>query len=330
VIVQLLLFLLGLALLLAGAYLLVRGSSRLARTVGVSELAIGMTIVAFGTSAPELAVNVQSALSGKTEISFGNIVGSNVANIGLIIGACALLRPLTIESVLVRREIPMMILVTLAALVLAYDVLLREQIGAFDRSDGLMLLLLFGVFMFYTVAGVLRKEETDPLAEQAVQELTSGVRHRTVVNLALSGLGLIMLIVGAKLATSSAVSLASALGVPNTVVGLSLVAVGTSLPELVTSVVATWKGHTDLALGNIVGSNIFNLGFIQGLTALLKPVAVPAGGLTDLWVMMGFAVLLLPLAVTDRLRIVRWEGGILLIAYVAYMTIRFLDTPSIP
>ncbi|MBU1698524.1 MAG: calcium/sodium antiporter [Candidatus Eisenbacteria bacterium] len=327
-ILQFALFLFGLALLLAGAHMLVDGSSKLAGSLGVSRLFIGLTVVAFGTSAPELAVNIQAALSGKTDIGFGNIVGSNIGNIGLIIGVCALLRPLTIEGILVRREIPMMILVTLAGLVLGFDTLLRTGPGIYDRFDGLMLLLLFGIFMFYTVAGVLRKETIDPLLEQTTQKAASGIQRKLSANLALSGLGLIMLILGAHLSTGSAVHLSKSLGVPPAVVGLSLVALGTSLPELVTSVVATWKGHTDLAVGNIVGSNIFNLGFIQGLTALIKPVAVPKGGLADLWVMMGFAALLLPFAITDRLRIVRWEGGVLLTAYAGYMTIRFLSMPS--
>ena len=318
--IDLLMLALGLALLLGGGDILVRGASSLARIFGVPPLVIGMTIVAFGTSAPELSVNLLAVLRGNTEISFGNITGSNIANIALILGVAALVRPLAVEGVVIRREIPMMILASLVALVAGADAVLRGSPNSFDRADGLIFLLLFGVFLFYTLMEVVGRRRDDSLLQQAAGiSGRTGLRN-TAANLALIVGGLAMLILGGKVCVDAAVEVAEALSVPRVVIGLTVVAVGTSLPELVTSVMAAARGHSDIAIGNVVGSNIFNLLLINGVCSTLRPIPVPTpGGAGDLIVMTALAVLLLPLCSTDHRRIVRLEGVLLLVAYAAYI-----------
>ena len=317
--IHLVLLIAGLALLLGGGDLLVRGAAALARSFGISPLVIGLTVVAFGTSAPELSVNLLAAFQGNTEISFGNIIGSNIANIGLILGVSALIHPLAIEGVIITREIPMMLLASLIALVTGMDVFLRNSPNVFDRSDGLVFLLMFCVFLFYTIGDVIRKRKTDPLLQQAEEALEKRSFHTIVYNLLLFMAGLILLVSGGKLAVDAAVAVAELLNVPRVIIGLTVIAVGTSLPELVTSVIATWKRQTDIAIGNVVGSNIFNLLFVNGICATLRPIPVPAaGGGQDLSMMVFLSLFLLPLCVTDRRKIVRWEGIVLLALYLGF------------
>ncbi|MFH1851537.1 MAG: calcium/sodium antiporter [Candidatus Neomarinimicrobiota bacterium] len=317
--IQLLILLTGLALLLGGGELLVRGASALAKSLRVSPLVIGLTIVAFGTSAPELSVTLLAAVQGNTEIAFGNIIGSNIANIGLIIGIAALIKPLAIEGIIITREIPMMLLASLIALVAGMDIFLRNSPNTFDRSDGLVFLLIFCVFLFYTIGDVIRKRKADPLLMQA-EEISAGKSSGKITyNLFLFIAGLVLLVAGGKLAVDAAVTVAESLHVPRVIIGLTVIAVGTSLPELVTSVIATWKGQTDIAIGNIVGSNIFNLLFINGIGATLRPIPVPAAeGIQDLVMMVFLAFLLLPLCITDRRKIVWREGLFLLFLYFGF------------
>jgi len=308
----------GFGLLLGGGDLLVRGASALAKALGVSSLVIGLTVVAFGTSAPELAINLLAVAQGNTEISFGNIVGSNIANIGLIVGIAALLRPLRIEGTIITREIPMMVLASLVALIAGADMALRNSANIFDRSDGLVFLLLFAIFLYYTIGDVLRRRSSDPLLQQVEGLPEKRSMQSTLLNIGLVVVGLACLVGGGKLSVDAAVSIAEALHVPRVIIGLTIIAVGTSLPELVTSVIATWKGQTDLAIGNVVGSNIFNLLLVNGLCAGLKPIPIPAGGLTDLYMMTFLSFILLPLCITDDKKIVRWEGGLLLLFYFGF------------
>lgn len=323
--INLLLLCFGLALLLGGGDLLVRGASALARSFNVSPLVIGLTIVSFGTSAPELSVNLLAAFQGNSEISFGNIIGSNIANIGLIIGISALLRPLAIEGVIISREIPMMVLASLLALITGMDVLLRGSPDLFDRSDGLVMLLIFCVFLYYTFSEVIRKRKSDPLLQQAQDIVQQRGAKSTMFNLMLFAVGLVLLVYGGKTAVDAAVVLAELFKVPRVIIGLTIIAVGTSLPELATSAIAAWKGQTDIAIGNVVGSNIFNLLLINGLCATVRPIPVPAaGGRQDLLMMMFLALLLLPLSITDKKRLVRWEGALLLLAYLGFNLWRVL------
>jgi len=308
----------GLALLLGGGNFLVTGASALARNLGVSPLVIGLTVVAFGTSAPELSINLLAALQGNSGISFGNIIGSNIANIGLILGLTAMVRPLSIESVIISREIPMMILVSLIALIAGSDVVLRSSPDVFDRSDGLVFLLLFGVFMYYTIGDVLKKKH-DPLVEEAEAFAGGKGLKDTALNLGMFFGGLAGLIAGGKLSVDAAVGIAGLLGVPQVIIGLTVVAIGTSLPELVTSLVAVFQGKADIAVGNVVGSNIFNLLLVNGICSTVRPVVIPfGGGLFDLLVMVALSLFLLPMSITHGKRIVRWEGALLLLLYLGY------------
>lgn len=312
----------GLLLLLGGGHFLVDAASRLARALGVSPLLIGLTIVAFGTSAPELVVNLAAAWSGRGEISFGNVIGSNLANLGLILGIAALLRPLTIQGTIIVREIPMMLLATAVAAAMALDGTLRSEPAEFDRSDGLCLLLLFTVFLYYTAAEVIRKRPEDPFLHQAGEIRSPREPRQILRHLAMIAGGLLALAAGGHLTVEAAAGLARALGVAEVVIGLSAVAVGTSLPELVTSLIAGLRGESDIAVGNIVGSNIFNLLFILGLSASLRPVPVPAGGIADIAALMILSTLLLPMAITGRKRLVRPEGLFLLSLWIGYSTWR--------
>ncbi len=317
--INLLLLLIGLALLLGGGDLLVRGASALAKSLGVPPLVIGLTIVAFGTSTPELSVNLMSAFEGNTDISFGNIIGSNIANIGLIIGISAIIRPLAIEGVIIAREIPMMVLASLLTLVAGMDNFLRNSPNVFDRSDGFIFLLIFCVFLFYTIGDVINKRKTDPLIKQVEALPEKKFFQTTIYNLFLFIAGLLLLVFGGKLAVDSAVVIAELLNIPSVIIGLTIIAVGTSLPELVTSGIATLKGQTDIAIGNVVGSNIFNLLLINGLCASLRPIPVPAtGGTYDLLMMLFLSLFLLPLCITNKNKIVRWEGILLLSLYLGY------------
>ncbi len=317
-----LLLLVGLGLLLGGGDLLVRGASALAKNLGVSSLVIGLTVVAFGTSAPELSINMLAALQGNGAISFGNIIGSNIANIALILGVAAVIKPLDIQGSIISREIPMMLLASLAALVMGLDTMLRSQEASFDRADALLLLLLFGVFLYYTLSEVLRTRRHDPFVEQAAEMRPQSHWQSLAVNSGLVVGGLGALVLGGKLTVDAAVHIAEAMQVPKVVIGLTIIAVGTSLPELVTSIMATWRGQTDLAVGNVVGSNIFNLLFITGLSSAVTPIAIPAGGVADLIIMTLLSLLLLPLAMTNQKKIVRSEGIFLLVAYVGYIVWR--------
>lgn len=312
----------GLALLLAGGYALVRGAGSLAHSLGVSPLLIGLTVVAFGTSAPELAVNVTAALRDQGGVAFGNLMGSNLANVGLVLGTAAVVRPLVIQGVLITREIPMMLLASFSVLVMGLDTLRGEPVARFDRAEGLLLLLLFSVFLYYTVRAALGGHAGDPLVEQAagrrLPSFESGRRHA----LLMAG-GFLGLVVGGQLTVAGAVGTAETLAVPESVVALVVIAVGTSLPEFSTSVIAAWRGETDLAVGNVVGSNIFNLLFVLGVTATIRPVPVPVAGSMDLIAMVVMAALLLVVcSVYGGRRISHAEGWLLLACYVGYVAAR--------
>ena len=315
-----LLLLVGLALLLGGGDLLVRGSSALALRLGVTPSVVGLTVVAFGTSAPELVVCTLAATGGSGSIAFGNVVGSNIANVALLLGATALVAPIAVQGAIVTREIPMMVLAGLSALALGLDgALSGGELDRFSRGDGAMLLLLFGVFLYYTLAEVFRRRGGDPLLEGAEQVPPVPEQARLPRALVQILLGLVGLVVGGHLLIGSARTLALAAGVPEVVVGLTVVAVGTSMPELATSLIAARRGQADLALGNIVGSNIFNVLLILGTTATIRPVEVPPGGWVDLVVNALLAIALLPMAITHRRRITRGEGGFLVLVYAGYL-----------
>lgn len=316
----LLLFILGLAALIFGAELLVRGASRLALAFGISPLVVGLTVVAFGTSSPELAISVQSAWSGQVDIALGNVVGSNIFNVLFILGLSALITPLMVQQQLVRREVPLMIAVSLLLWAFALD-------GGIERWEGVVMALGLVVYIVYAVR-TSRRETAQAMAQSA--ELPPDVggwdRHWSVQTLlVLSGLALLVL--GSDWLVEAAVAIARALGVSELVIGLTLIAAGTSLPEVATSVVAAFKGERDIAVGNAVGSNIFNILAVLGVSASVAPASLtvsPALLAFDLPVMVAVAAACLPIFFTGN-RIARWEGGLFFayyLAYTAYLVLR--------
>ena len=309
------LIVLGIALLYFGGEFLVRNSSRLAQHWGISPLVIGLTIVAFGTSAPELAASLTAALRGSSELALGNVVGSNIANIALILALTTLVYPLRTDANFVRREMPFMI--GSAALLLLFS-LLNDTLG---RFQGLLLLALLAVYLWV----LFSRQESAQTQQEFEKEYTGKpllAPWRSVFG-GLLGLGL--LVGGAQLLVAGATSLARGFGVPELIIGLTLVAVGTSLPELSTSIVAATKREPDIALGNIVGSNIFNILFILGATATVQPLTVPYAAVApDLWVMLALSLLLVPFLITGS-RLGRREGGVLLALYGVYVAYLYLS-----
>ena len=307
---NLLLLALGVGALYFGAEWLVRGASRLASALGVSPIVVGLTVVSLGTSAPELVVSLLAALDGNPDLAMGNVLGSNLANIGLILGLTALINPLEVAGRVVVREIPIMLLVTLLLFPLAWD-------GALDRADGAILSILLVLYLLFInkAAGTEVPEVREDFAELA-QEAGRPDRRRWLVDLALITAGIAGLVLGGTAIVQGAEYLARAAGIPDMVVGLTVVALGTSLPELATSVVAALRREADIAVGNIIGSNIFNIGAILGITSLVQPIRVADGVLGKELL----AVLLLSLAVWPisgmAHRIRRLEGGLLLAAYM--------------
>jgi cation:H+ antiporter len=320
---SLLYLLAGFPLLIKGADWLVGGASALAKRFGVPQLVIGLTIVAFGTSAPELVVSITSALQGNTEIALGNVVGSNIANILFILGICAIIRPLTVQKGTTWKEIPFSLLAMLMAGVLVADGLIDgASFSAIMRADGLVLLGLFAVFFYYTFGltkSVPEKEANKAAQKKRGKEPKEKQMSGLVMGLSIIG-GLVGLVIGGKLVVDGAVSLATALGVSSTLIGLTIVAVGTSLPELATSAVAAYRGNSDIAIGNVVGSNIFNIFWILGVTALIRPLPLPPGGLVD--VAVGIAatiVLFVSMFLGKRHTLDRWQGVIFVALYIGYV-----------
>lgn len=312
----------GLVMLLGGGNLLVRGATGIARAMHISPLVIGLTVVAFGTSAPELVVNLAAVFKGSQGIAFGNVIGSNISNIGLILGLTAILRPLGVKGVVIVREIPMMILVAVVAVIVGLDGALTGAVDSFARPDGLILMLLLAVFLYYNTYDALKERRSDRYLSLVQEHVPSRLPGTVLADSALTVGGLALLIAGGKLTVSGAVGVAASLGVSDTLIGLTVVAVGTSLPELATSMVAAWKDESELAVGNIVGSNILNLSLILGLASVISPVDVPPGGWFDLAAMLMFSLILLPISITSRRMITRSEGIALLAGYCIYVVIR--------
>ncbi|MEH6819516.1 MAG: calcium/sodium antiporter [Dietzia psychralcaliphila] len=345
----------GFVLLIGGGEVLVRGAGGLAATLGISPLVVGLTVVAFATSAPEFAVSVDAALSGYPGLAVGNVVGSNIANILLILGLTAIVAPLVATSRIVRVDIPIMVLFSVVALLVALD-------GTISFLDGL---LLFAGLVAYVVATIVisRKQDggraaaasEDPVGDgpgggaardaaagdaaagddpaggaSAGETRSSGVAssHPVLVSSVFVVVGVALLVVGARLLVAAASDLASAWGMSDLVIGLTVVAVGTSLPEFATSVVAAIRGERDLAIGNIVGSNIFNIGAVLGIASLITPIDVAPGAVRfDLPIMLAVSLALLPIAFTG-MAIKRWEGLLFTgfyAAYVVYVVLQAAD-----
>lgn len=307
-----LLLIAGFAFTVYGADLLVGGASSLAKKLKVSNLVIGLTVVAFGTSAPELTVNITSSLSGATEIALGNVLGSNIANILLILGISAAIYPLTVGKGTVWKEIPFALLAAVVLGIAASDALIDGNIlSLLSRTDGLIFLAFFIIFLYYTF-GIART--TGDSDGDDVGEMKLGKSIIYVV------LGLVGLVLGGKWVVTGATDLALALGMSTTLVGLTIVAVGTSLPELATSAVAAYRRKVDIAIGNVVGSNIFNTFLVLGTSATVSNLPVQANLLTDLALNIAITLLLfITLFIGKRHTIERWQGVLYITLYIVYV-----------
>lgn len=306
------LILVGIVFLYIGGEALVGGARQLARRFGLTPLVIGLTVVAFGTSAPELATTLAAVLEGSPEVGVGNVVGSNIANLALVLALCALLYPIRTTVRFLRREMPFMLFASMLLMVFVIG-------GWINRLEGLISIALLVGFIAY----LLRREEPGGAEEELEAELRGGPKPIWLSS-AMVIVGLALLVGGAHYLVEGAVILARAAGVSERVIGLTIVAVGTSLPELASSLVAAWRRQGDIVLGNLVGSNIFNILCILGITATVQPIPITAAGTwLDLGVMLAVSVLVWPLLATG-LVLKRWEGAVLLAAYIAYIASLFV------
>jgi len=306
---------LGIVLLVVGGDILLRGAVGLASILRLTPAVIGLTVVAAGTSVPELAVSGIAAYQGKPDIAVANVVGSNIFNIAFILGMCALIRPLAITGNTIRLEYPVLALVTLLCLVIAQD-------GEINRLDAVLCLAVYIGFTAYLVSLVRQQvaaAEAQQLKDEVKELIPSEAQPRVWVCIALVAGGAALLAGGAHSTVTGAVELARLLGWSERVIGLTIVSIGTSLPEVVASLVSSFRGRSDVAIGNVIGSNLFNILAILGLSAMVSPLPVqPSLIASDCWWMLGITLLLFPIMFTGR-RVSRWEGGVLLATYCMYL-----------
>ena len=309
-----LLLLLGFVFLIKGAGFLVDGASSLAKKLNISNLVIGLTIVAFGTSAPELFVNLFASFNGTTDIAIGNIVGSNIVNVLLILGIAAIIYPLKVGKGTVWKEIPMSLLAAILVLIMANDFIVDGvNFNSLTRSDGVVLIAFFIIFLYYTF-GIAKNTSNDET--QSPPKVYSGLYSAGLI-----AIGLVGLVIGGQWIVNSATTIAVSFGLSSAFIGLTIVAIGTSLPELATSAVAAYKKNSDIAVGNVVGSNIFNIFWILGLSAFIKPLPFRLELNLDLWVMVGASALLFIWMFLGKRHVLeRWQGVILILLYVGYVT----------
>ncbi len=316
----------GLLILLKGAHLLVDGAVALAERLGVSPLIIGLTIVAMGTSAPEVAASITAALRGLGDVAIGNVYGSNIANLALVGGTCALIRPLSVKIRVLRRELPVMLIVALVLFPILHDLLLT-------RTESIILLSIFAALIVFTVLSALAESKSRPETaaqlDEHIHESTSHTEKSLPRSAVYILLGLIGLAIGAHLTVESAVYIGYKAGLSEAVIGLTIIALGTSLPELMTCVVAALKGHDDISIGNLVGSNVFNTLLVIGTAGVIRPFAVnPRLIGIDYWTMIAVSAAFMLIAIF-RKRIGRLSGALLIASYIAYMAYVFVFTRSV-
>jgi cation:H+ antiporter len=297
----------GLFLLAVAAEVLVQGAASLSRRFGLSPLVIGLTVVSIGTSLPELVVSVEAALAGSGGLALGNVVGSNIANIALILGIAALIAPIAVQAQVVRMDAPLLVVVSVGFIGLVWD-------GGLSRGNGVVLTAGILAYVFYTLH--MAQRASPGVQEEADVVLPS--QHSVLVDGGLIAVGIAGLLGGAHFLVTGAIDVAAALGISPVVIGLTVVAVGTSLPELATSVVAAWRGQGDIAVGNALGSSIFNLLGILGVTVLIHPLSTASLGWVELGIMVGLAVVVVPFLRTSY-TLSRVEGGVLLLSYFGYV-----------
>lgn len=305
----------GFAALIKGADYFVDGASGIAKFLKIPSILIGLTIVAFGTSSPEAAVSISAAIKGNNGIALGNVLGSNIFNISVILGITALILPLDVHKQTMRKEIPLTLLAGVSLLILSADGVLKEgQSLLLDRADGLILLLFFIVFLYYIIEAALNSKDTQEnyLPENDHETTKLGLNILYTIG------GLVAILIGGNWVVNSSIEIATNFGVSQTIIGLTIVAVGTSLPELITSVAAARKKNTDIAIGNIVGSNIFNIFFILGVSAVISPIEIDAHLMLELFLNIAMTIVLLIFS-RSQSKIVRWEGIAFILLYILYM-----------
>ncbi len=320
----------GLVLLVVGAELLVRGASKLATTLGISPLVIGLTIVAYGTSSPEMAVSIQSSLAGQADIALGNVVGSNIFNVLFILGVSAIAAPLIVAQQLIRLDVPIMIGVSILCMLFSLD-------GKLNQSDGVILFIGGIVYTGFLIYQSRREQSPEIQAEYAKfgEQDAAPAWQKWAINLGLIAAGLVILVLGSRWLVESAIEIARAFGLSELVIGLTIVAAGTSLPELATSLIASLKGERDIAVGNVVGSNIFNILAVLGLSAAVSPNGINVSSAAlwfDIPVMIAVAGACLPIFFTGNL-ITRWEGVVFTVyygVYTAYLILASSQHDSLP
>lgn len=326
--VDLLWLVIGLILILVGADWLTDGASAIAKRLGISDLIIGLTVVAFGTSAPELVISIISAANGSADLATGNVVGSNIFNIMAILGVTAIIRPIVIKKSVMTNEIPMVLLSSVILIILANSSILDHTAeNDINRVDGIMLLIFFLLFMRYTFASA-RNSSTAPGADPSAVDGDKLRKMSAVKSTVLIVLGLAGLIWGGQKFVDGASGFARELGVSDAVIGLTIVAIGTSLPELATSIIAAVKNEPGLAIGNVIGSNIFNVLFVLGTSAVVAPLPFKGVTMVDLGTLLLASVLFLVFGWFFKRRVItRAEGAVFCICYIAYMT--YLVTTAI-
>jgi len=307
------LLIIGFVVLIKGADFFVDGASNLARNFRVSKMLVGLTIVAFGTSAPELAVSIKSMISGSGEIVLGNVIGSNILNILLILGCSALVHDLTVKNNTVKKELPITLLLTTLLIVLMSDTLISNQVNLLDRGDGFTLILFFLVFLYYLFSLMKNKKDNNPEDDEEIYPLSKSIVYTI--------LGMAAIVLGSNFVVDSASSIAKTIGVSERIIGLTIIALGTSLPELVTSIVATKKGEYDIAIGNVVGSNIFNIALVLGIPiAIFGEISIGSFNYFDLFFFFASAFVLFIFSANDY-KIRKLEGIMLLIMFIVYYTL---------
>lgn len=310
-IIQIVLLIIGFVVLIKGADIFVDGASSIALNLKLSKMLIGLTIVAFGTSAPEFAVSVKSILSGNADMLLGNVIGSNILNILLIIGVCSLIKPILVKSNTVKKEIPIVMLISGLLFFLAKDDLFVPGVNEISRNDGFIILLFFTIFIYYLISIMRNKKDED-----SIEDAKFGIGKSILFTI----FGIVCIVIGSNVVVDSASKIATILGVSQRMIALTVVAFGTSLPELVTSIVSIRKGEQEILVGNIVGSNVFNIGVVLGVPVALFG-GIPAIGFSmiDLIAMIVAAVLLFAFSLKDR-KIDKFEGIIMLVIFIVYYT----------
>ena len=309
-IIQIIILIVGFIVLIKGADIFVDGASSIALNLKLSKMLIGLTIVAFGTSAPEFAVSVKSIISGNADMLLGNVIGSNILNILLIIGICSLIHPVYVKSNTVKKEIPIVMLISGLLFFLAKDNLFVSSVNEISRNDGFIILLFFTIFIYYLIS--IMRNKTDEDSNEAPLSMFKSILFTVF--------GIVCIVIGSNVVVDSASKIATILGVSQRMIALTVVAFGTSLPELVTSIVSVRKGEQEILVGNIVGSNIFNIGIVTGVPVALFG-GIPAVGFSmiDLIAMIVAAILLFVFSFKDR-KIDKFEGIIMLIIFIVYYT----------